>query len=74
VDAAKRLKLFVVGVLVGVSMFFIGGIAVVPAHSSPEPTAALVPWLQRTQCEYPAVVCTSHGAVITSPAHAHVPH
>ncbi len=68
-DARKRLKLFVVGVLIGMSMFLIGGIGVVPSHSTPEPTAALEPWLQRTTCDYPAVDCTSHGGVVTSPAH-----
>jgi hypothetical protein len=74
VDAAKRLKLFVVGVLIGVSMFFIGGVAVVPAHSTLEPTAVLKPWLQRTMCDYTAVVCTSHGAVVTSSAPAATGH
>jgi hypothetical protein len=69
VDAAKRLKLFVVGVLIGASMFFIGGIAVVPSHSTLEPTAVLKPWLEKTMCDYPVLVCTSHGSVVTSPAH-----
>jgi hypothetical protein len=68
VDAAKRLKLFVVGVLIGVGMFFVGGIAVVPARSTSEPTAALSPWLQKTMCAYPVLVCTSHGAVVTTRA------
>jgi hypothetical protein len=66
VETRKRLKLFVVGVLLGMSMFFIGGLRE-PAHSpEPEPTAALQPWLQKTMCEYPAVDCTSVGKVVTS--------
>jgi hypothetical protein len=69
VDAGKRVRLFVVGVLIGVSMFFVGGIAVVPAHSTLEPTAVLKPWLQKSMCNYTVVECTSHGAVVTSPAH-----
>jgi len=69
VDTRKRVKLFVVGVLLGMSMFLIGGVGVVPAHSSVEPTAQLQPWLQKTVCNYPVVVdCTSRGGVVTSPA------
>ncbi len=71
--ARKRLKLFCCGVVIGVSMFLIGGIGVVPAHSTQEPTATLEPWLQKTMCHYPAVDCTSHGAVVTSPAHIRHP-
>jgi hypothetical protein len=68
-DTRKRVKLFAVGVLLGMSMFFIGGIGVVPAHSTQEPTAVLQPWLQKTVCDYPAVDdCTSKGPVVTSPA------
>jgi hypothetical protein len=66
VDARKRLKLFVGGVLLGVSMFLIGGIGVVPAHSTREPTAELQPWLQKTMCDYPSVDCTSRGSVVSS--------
>ncbi len=74
VDTRKRVKLFVVGVLLGMSMFLIGGVGVVPAHKSQEPTTQLQPWLQRTVCDYPTVVdCTSQGAVVTSPAVAHSP-
>jgi hypothetical protein len=68
VEARHGVRLFVVGVLIGVSMFFIGGIAVVPRHAAPQPTAQLTPWLQRTVCDYPAVDCTSRGGVVTSPA------
>jgi hypothetical protein len=65
--------LFVVGVLIGVSMFFIGGIAVVPAHAPAQPAAQLTPVLQRTMCDYPVVDCTSQGPVVTSPAQAPIP-
>jgi hypothetical protein len=55
-------------------MFFIGGIGVVPAHSTQEPTAVLQPWLQKTVCDYPNVDdCTSQGSVVTSPAAHHSP-
>ncbi len=67
-DTRKRVKLFVGGVLLGMSMFFIGGIGVVPAHSAEQPTVSLKPWLQKTMCDYPAVDCTSQGRVVTSPA------
>ncbi len=67
----KRVKLFIVGVLLGMSMFFIGGIGVVPAHTTQEPTAVLEPWLQKTVCNYPTVDCTSQGSVVTSPATSH---
>jgi hypothetical protein len=71
VDTRKRLKLFAVGVLLGMSMFFIGGIGVVPARSTQVP-AVLQPWLLRTICDYPTVVdCTSEGSVVTSPAPRH---
>ena len=73
-DTRKRVKLFIVGVLLGMSMFFIGGIGVVPAHSTQEPTAVLEPWLQKTVCNYPTVVdCTSQGSVVTSPEPRHRP-
>jgi len=67
-DTSKRLKLFGVGVVLGVSMFFVGGLRE-PAHS-PEPAIAqLQPWLQKTVCHYPqAVDCNSKGSVVTSPA------
>jgi hypothetical protein len=68
VDTRKRVMLFVVGVILGMSMFLIGGIGVVPAHSSEEPTAQLQPWLQKTVCHYPVVDCTSQGSVVTSGA------
>jgi hypothetical protein len=68
VNTRKRVKLFVVGVVLGMSMFFIGGIGVVPTHKTDEPTAQLQPWLQKTECNYPAVDCTSQGSVVTSPA------
>lgn len=69
VDTRKRVKLFLVGVVLGVSLFFIGGIGVVPAHSQPEPTAQLAPWLQKTVCDYPTVNdCTSEGRIVTSPS------
>jgi hypothetical protein len=68
VDARKRIKLFVGGVLFGVSLFLIGGIGVVPPHSTLEPTAELEPWLQKTMCEYPTVDCTSRGPVVSSPS------
>ena len=43
---SKRLKLFGVGVLVGLSMFLVGGLRE-PAHGlEPEPTAQLQPWLE----------------------------
>ncbi len=71
--ARKRLKLFFVGVLIGVSLFLVGGVGVVPSPSRLEPTAELQPWLLRTMCDYPAVDCTSHGAVVTSPAQAPSP-
>jgi hypothetical protein len=70
-SARRRLKLFVAGVLFGVGLFLLGGIAVVPAHSPPQTIAQLQPWLLKTMCDYPAVDCTSRGAVVTSPA---VPH
>ena len=70
-DTSKRLKLFGVGVLLGLSMFFVGGLRE-PAHS-PEPAIAqLQPWLQKTVCDYPnAVDCNSKGSVVTSPASHH---
>lgn len=64
-----RIKLFLLGVVLGVSMFLIGGLGVVPPHSAEEPTAQLSPWLQRTMCKYPVADCTSHG-VVTSPSNA----
>jgi hypothetical protein len=64
----KRFTLFAVGVLLGLGMFLLGGIAVVPPHSPPQTIAQLRPWLLKTMCDYPAVDCTSHGAVVTSPA------
>jgi hypothetical protein len=68
VDARKRVKLFLVGVLLGVGMFLLGGVAVVPAHGPPQTVAQLQPWLLKTMCDYPAVDCTSRGAVVTSPS------
>jgi hypothetical protein len=64
----KRFKLFAVGVVMGVGLFLLGGVAVVPAHSPPQMVAQLEPWLQKTMCDYPSVDCTSRGAVVTSPA------
>ena len=72
-DTRKRVTLFVFGVILGMSMFFIGGIGVVPAHSSQEPTTQLQPWLQKTVCQYPNVDGTSQGSVVTSPTVHHVP-
>jgi len=69
----KRLKLFAVGVVMGVGLFLLGGIAVVPAHSPPQMVAQLEPWLQKTMCDYPAVDCTSHGPVVTSTARLPTP-
>jgi hypothetical protein len=66
--ARKRLKLFFVGVLFGLSLFLVGGVGVVPSPNKLEPTAELQPWLLRTMCDYPVVDCTSHGAVVTSTA------
>jgi hypothetical protein len=60
--------LFGVGVLLGIGMFYAGGVGVVPASNDQEPTAQLAPWLQKTMCDYPAVTCTSHGSVVTSPS------
>ena len=69
VDTRKRVKLFIVGLVLGMSLFVIGGIGVVPAHSTQEPTVQLSPSLQKTVCDYPAVSdCTSVGRVVTSPA------
>ncbi len=59
--------------LLGVGLFLLGGVAVVPAHSPPQMVAQLQPWLQKTMCDYPAVDCTSRGAVVTSPARPHTP-
>jgi hypothetical protein len=73
VDTRKRVVLFVVGVILGMSMFLIGGIGVVPAHSSQTPTAQLQPWLQKTVCQYPAVDCTSQGSEVTTPSPHHIP-
>jgi hypothetical protein len=67
----RRLKLFFGSVLFGVGLFLLGGIAVVPAHGPPQTIAQLQPWLLKTMCDYPAVDCTSHGAVVTSPALPH---
>ncbi len=71
---SKRLKLFGVGVLLGLSMFLVGGLRG-PAHSpAPAPMAQLQPWLQKTVCDYPqAVDCNSKGSVVTSPALQHGP-
>jgi len=69
----SRLRLFGVGVLLGVGLFLLGGVAVVPAHSPPQMIAQLQPWLQKTMCDYPAVNCTSRGAVVTSPARPRTP-
>jgi len=49
----KRFGLFLIGVLIGASMFLIGGIGIVPAPSSGGPTAKLAPWIQGTQCRDP---------------------
>jgi hypothetical protein len=68
VQAGKSFKLFGAGVLLGLTMFFIGGIGVVPAHSPPATAAQLQPWLEKTMCDYPSVDCTSKGPVVTSPA------
>jgi hypothetical protein len=74
VDTRKRVKLFLVGVVLGGSMFLIGGIGVQPAHSSEAPSAQLAPWLQRSVCNYPTVNdCTSKGPVVTSPSSEPVP-
>jgi hypothetical protein len=74
VDTRKRVKLFVLGMVLGIGLFFIGGVGVVPAHSTQEPTAQLAPWLQKSVCDYPAVSdCTSEGAVVTTPSSAHGP-
>jgi hypothetical protein len=68
VETRKRVKLFAVGVMLGTSMFLVGGLRE-PAHSpDPEPTTALQPWLEKTMCDYPAVDCTSVGQVVTSAA------
>ena len=67
-SARRRLRLFVAGMLLGVGLFLLGGVAVVPAHSPPQTLAELQPWLLKTMCDYPAVVCTSHGGVVTSPS------
>ena len=72
-DTRKRVKLFVVGVVLGGGMFIVGGIGVVPAHGTEQPTVQLAPWLQKTVCNYPAVDCTSEGSVVTSPPSGHVP-
>lgn len=69
----RRRKLFAVGVLLGLGLFLLGGVAVVPAHSPPQTVAQLQPWLLKTMCDYPAVDCTSRGAVVTSPAHPQTP-
>lgn len=71
--AGKRCRLFAVSVLLGVGLFLLGGVAVVPAQSPPQMIAQLQPWLQKTMCDYPAVDCTSRGAVVTSPARPHTP-
>jgi hypothetical protein len=69
----KRAKLFGIGIVLGVSMFLVGGLRE-PAHSpQAEPTALLAPWLQKTECDYPAVDCTSRGSVVTSPGRAGSP-
>jgi hypothetical protein len=66
VETRKRVKLFVAGVVLGASMFLVGGLRM-PAHSpEPAPTAEMQPWLQKTMCDYPAVDCTSVGQVVTS--------
>jgi hypothetical protein len=65
--------LIAVGVLLGMGMFLLGGIGVVPAHSAPQEVAQLQPWLQKTMCEFPAVDCTSRGTVVTSSARPHTP-
>ena len=70
----KRVTLFLTGVVFGMSLFFIGGIGVVPAQSTQEPTVQLEPWLQKSMCDYPTVNdCTSEGSVVTSPSSAHAP-
>lgn len=65
--------MFVAGVLFGVGLFLLGGVAVVPAHSPPQTVAQLQPWLLKTMCRYPTVDCTSRGAVVTSPSTAQTP-
>jgi hypothetical protein len=66
VDTCKRVKLFGIGLALGVSLFLVGGLRE-PAHTpTPEPTAELQPWLQKTMCDYPAVDCTSVGKVVTA--------
>lgn len=49
VTATKRLRLFALGLALGAAMYLIGGIAVLPPHSTSTPTAKLAPWL----CERP---------------------
>jgi hypothetical protein len=68
VDTRKRVTLFVVGVILGMSMFLVGGLREPAQSPEPEPTAVLQPWLQKTMCNYPAVDCTSTGKVVTSGA------
>jgi hypothetical protein len=69
VEISKRLKLFGVGVLLGLSMFLVGGLREPANSQEPEPIAQLQPWLQKTVCHYPdAVDCNSRGPVVTSPA------
>jgi hypothetical protein len=65
--------MFAGGVLFGVGLFLLGGIAVVPAHSPPQSIVQLQPWLLKTMCDYPAVDCTSHGAVVTSSVRPRTP-
>ena len=72
-NTGRSCKLFAVGVLLGLGMFLLGGIAVVPAHSPPQAVVQLQPWLRKTMCDYPAVDCTSRGAVVTSPARPRPP-
>ena len=68
-ETRKKVWLFLIGVGLGVGMFFMGGIGVSPAHTTQQPTAQLQPWLQKSQCDYPSAVdCTSQGSVITSPS------
>ncbi len=55
----KRFWLFLIGMGMGAALFLIGGVGVVPAHSSGGPTVKLAPWLQRTECRYPVAQCTS---------------
>jgi hypothetical protein len=53
----RRVRLFLIGMVLGAALFLIGGMHDPDIPKDTEPTATLAPWLQKAQCQY--VQCSS---------------